>query len=122
MSTDMGMINDFIQKEEQVKEQMFSGTKHHCIFEITHPNKHSECYFCKLVQDFKEDQEGADMMCESMNNFRKPDEEVWFIHRLLDQEEFDAVQDFLKTNPHGDVSEVYSPFTQKIVITETTED
>ena len=54
MATDMGMINDFIQKEEEVKEELFSGTKHHCIFEITHPNKHSECYFCKLVQDFKE--------------------------------------------------------------------
>ena len=53
MSTDIGMINDFIQKEEEVKEELFSGTKHHCIFEITHPNKHSECYFCKFVQDFK---------------------------------------------------------------------
>ena len=41
MATDMGMINDFIQKEEEVKEQVFSGTKHHCIFEITHPNKSS---------------------------------------------------------------------------------
>lgn len=90
--------------------------KHHCIFEITHPNKHSECYFCKFVQDFGEDQEGADMMCESMNNFRKPDEEVWFINRLLEQEEFDAVQDFLKTNPHGDVSEVYSPFIKSITV------
>ena len=109
----------YVPQWEMVLEE---GAKHHCIFEITHPNKHSECYFCKFVQDFGEDQEGADMMCESMNNFRKPDEEVWFIHRLLDQEEYDEIQDFLKTNPHGDVSEVYSPFTQKIVITRTTED
>ena len=109
----------YVPQWEMVLEE---GAKHHCIFEITHPNKHSECYFCKFVQDFGEDQEGADMMCESMNNFRKPDEEVWFIHRLLDQEEYDEIQDFLKTNPHGDVSEVYSPFTQKIVITGTTED
>lgn len=116
MATDMGMINDFIQKEEEVKEQVFSGTKHHCIFEITHPNKHSECYFCKLVQDFGEDQEGADMMCESMNNFRKPDEEVWFIHRLLDQEEYDEIQEYLKQFPHGDVSNVYSPFINSVTV------
>ena len=116
MATDMGMINNFIQKEEEVKEQVFSGTKHHCIFEITHPNKHSECYFCKLVQDFGEDQEGADMMCESMNNFRKPDEEVWFIHRLLDQEEYDEIQEYLKQFPHGDVSNVYSPFINSVTV------
>ena len=114
--TDIGMINDFIQKEEEVKEQVFSGTKHHCIFEITHPNKHSECYFCKFVQDFGEDQEGADMMCESMNNFRKPDEEVWFIHRLLDQEEYDEIQEYLKQFPHGDVSNVYSPFINSVTV------
>ena len=99
MATDMGMINDFIQKEEEVKEQVFSGTKHHCIFEITHPNK-----------------EGADMMCESMNNFRKPDEEVWFIHRLLDQEEYDEIQEYLKQFPHGDVSNVYSPFINSVTV------
>ena len=116
MATDMGMINDFIQKEEEVKEQVFSGTKHHCIFEITHPNKHSECYFCKFVQDFGEDQEGADMMCESMNNFRKPDEEVWFIHRFLDQEEYDEIQEYLKQFPHGDVSNVYSPFINSVTV------
>ena len=114
--TDIGMINDFIQKEEEVKEQVFSGTKHHCIFEITHPNKHSECYFCKFVQDFGEDQEGADMMCESMNNFRKPDEEVWFIHRLLDQEEYNEIQEYLKQFPHGDVSNVYSPFINSVTV------
>lgn len=28
MSKDIGMINDFIQKEEEVKEELFSGTKH----------------------------------------------------------------------------------------------
>ena len=116
MATDIGMINDFIQKEEQVKEQMFSGTKHHCIFEISHPNKHSECYFCKLVQDFGEDQEGADMMCESMNNFRKPDEEVTFIHRLLEQEEFDEIQDYLKQFPHANVANIYSPFIKSITV------
>ena len=112
----MGMINDFIQKEEQVKEQMFSGTKHHCIFEITHPDKHSKNYFCKFVQDFEEDQEGADMMCESMNNFRKPDEEVMFIHRLLEQEEFDEIQDYLKQFPHANVANIYSPFIKSITV------
>ena len=116
MATDMGMINDFIQKEEEVKEQVFSGTKHHCIFEITHPNKHSECYFCKFVQDFKEDQEGADMMCESMNNFRKPDEEVWFIHRLLEQEEYDEIQEYLKQFPHANLANVYSPFINSVTV------
>ena len=91
--------------------------KHHCIFENTHANKHSKYYSCKLVQDNKEDQKGADMMCASMNNFRKPDDEVLFIHRLLDQYEFDAIQEFVKTYPYSDISDVYSPFIQKIVFT-----
>lgn len=93
-----------------------SSINHHCIFEITHPNKHSEYYFCKLVQDYEEDQEGADMMCESMNNFRKPDEEVWFIHRLLDQEEYKEIQEYLKQFPHGNVANVYSPFTNNVIV------
>lgn len=96
--------------------------KHHCIFEITQPNIHSELYKASFVDDYGEDYTAADEMCQSMNNFKPKDKFVHFILRCLEQEEFDAVQDFLKTNPHGDVSEVYSPFTQKIVITETTED
>ena len=88
--------------------------KHHCIFEISHPNKHSECYCCKLVQDFGEDQNGADMMCESMNNFRKSNEEVWFIHRLQEHEEYDEIQSYIKKFPHADVSTIYSPFVPTI--------
>ena len=117
MSTDIGMINDFIQKEEEVKEELFSGTKHHCIFEI---NKETKKH--KFVDDYGEDYTAADEMCQSMNNFKPKDKFVHFILRCLEQEEFDTVQDFLKTNPHGDVSEVYSPFTQKIVVTKTMED
>lgn len=96
--------------------------KHHCIFEITQPNIHSELYKASFVQDYGEDYTAADEMCQSMNNFKPKDKFVHFILRCLEQEEFDIVQDFLKTNPHGDVSEVYSPFTQKIMITKTMED
>ena len=95
--------------------------KHHCIFEITQPNIHSELYKASFVQDYGEDYTAAEEMCQSMNNFKPKDKFVHFILRCLEQEEFDVVQDFLKTNPHGDVSEIYSPFIQKIVVTETTE-
>ena len=111
MSTDIGMINDFIQKEEEVKEESFSGTKHHCIFEI---NKETKKH--KFVDDYGEDYTAADEMCQSMNNFKPKDKFVHFILRCLEQEEFDVVQDFLKENPHGDVSEVYSPFLSAITI------
>lgn len=90
--------------------------KHHCIFEVTHPNKHSECYFCKFVQDFGDDQEGADIMCESMNNLRKPDEETMFIHRLLEQEEFDEIQNYLKKYPNENVAYIYNPFLSRIIV------
>lgn len=90
------------------------NTKHHCIFEITYPDKHSESYFCKVVQDYGEDQEGACMMCESMNNFRNPDEEVWFIHRMLEHEEYLEIQEYLKQFPHGNVANVYSPFIKSV--------
>ena len=87
--------------------------KHHCIFEITQPNIHSELYKASFVQDYGEDYTAADEMCQSMNNFKPKDKFVHFLLRCLEQEEFDAVQDFLKTNPHGDVSEVYSPVHPK---------
>ena len=109
----------YVPQWEMVLEE---GAKHHCIFEITQPNIHSELYKASFVQDYGEDYTAADEMCQSMNNLNPKDKFVHFILRFLEQEEFDTVQDFLKTNPHGDVSEVYSPFTQKIVITETTED
>ena len=102
MSTDIGMINDFIQKEEEVKEELFSGTKHHCIFEITQPNIHSELYKASFVQDYGEDYTAAEEMCQSMNNFKPKDKFVHFILRCLEQEE--------------DVSEVYSPFLSTITI------
>ena len=108
----------YVPQWEMVLEE---GAKHHCIFEITQPNIHSELYKASFVQDYGEDYTAADEMCQSMNKFMPKDKFVYFILRCLEQEEFDAVQDFLKKNPHGDVSEVYSPFTQKIVITETTE-
>lgn len=97
------------------------GAKHHCIFEITQPNIHSELYKASFVDDYGEDYTAADEICQSMNNFRPKDKFVHFILRCLEQKEFDIVQDFLKENPHGDVSEVYSPFTQKIVVTKTME-
>lgn len=103
MATDMEMINDFIQKEEQVKEQMFSGTKHHCIFEITQPNIHSELYKASFVDDYGEDYTAADEMCQSMNNFRTPDMPVYFCVRCLEQEEFDDIEN-------------YSPFLSAITV------
>ena len=51
-----------------------------------------------------------------MNNFRKPDEEVWFIHRLLDQEEYDEIQEYLKQFPHANLANVYSPFINSITV------
>lgn len=103
----------YVTQWDMVKE---INTKHHCIFMITQPNIHSELYKASLVQDYGEDYTAADEMCQSMNNFRPKDKFVYFLLRCLEQEEFDVVQDFLKTNPHGDVSEVYSPFLQEIVI------
>lgn len=96
--------------------------KHYCIFEITQPNIHSPLDKLSFVDDYGEDYTAANDMCQSMQNFRPKDKFVYFILRCLEQEEFDAVQDFLKSNSHGDVSEVFSPFTQKIVVTKTTED
>ena len=109
----------YVPQWEMVLEE---GAKHHCIFEITQPNIHSELYKASFVDDYGENFTAADEMCQSMNNFKPKDKFVHFILRCLEQEEFNVVQDFLKTNPHGDVSEVYSPFTQKIVITKTMED
>ena len=103
----------YVPQWEMVLEE---GAKHHCIFEITQPNIHSELYKASFVQDYGEDYTAADEMCQSMNNFKSKDKFVHFILRCLEQEEFDVVQEYLKTNPHGDVSEVYSPFLSTITI------
>ena len=109
----------YVPQWEMVLEE---GAKHHCIFEITQPNIHSELYKASFVQDYGEDYTAADEMCQSMNNFKPKDKFIHFILRCLEQEEFYVIQEYLKTNPHGDVSEVYSPFIQKIVTTKTMED
>lgn len=80
--------------------------KHYCIFEITHPDKHSELNEWKFVEDFGEVFTDADEMCQSMNNFRKLEEEVSFIVRCLEQEEFEHIED-------------YNPFLRTIILTET---
>ena len=103
----------YVPQWEMVLEE---GAKHHCIFEITQPNIHSELYKASFVQDYGEDYTASDEMCQSMNNFKSKDKFVHFILRCLEQEEFDVVQEYLKTNPHGDVSEVYSPFLSTITI------
>lgn len=90
--------------------------KHFCIFEITQPNIHSEKYKARFVDEYGEDFSTADDMCQSMNNFRPKDEFVRFLVRCLEQEEFDVVQEYLKTNPHGDISDVYLPFIRMCVI------
>ena len=101
----MGMINDFIQKEEQIKGELFTpkGSKHYCIFEISHPNNHSEITEAKFVQDF-DSYDAADEFCQSMNNFRKPEWPVYYCVRCLEQEEYDNIEN-------------YSPFTPAVVIT-----
>ena len=68
--------------------------KHYCIFEISHPNKNSENTQTRFVDDYGEDYTAAEEMCTSMNNFRKPEEEVRFCVRCLEQEEFDDVQNY----------------------------
>ena len=98
----------YVPQWEMVLEE---GAKHHCIFEI---NKETKKH--KFVDDYGEDYTAADEMCQSMNNFKPKDKFVHFLLRCLEQEEFDVVQDFLKENPHGDVSEVYSPFLSAITI------
>ena len=88
--------------------------KHHCIFEITQPNIHSELDKLSFVDDYGEDYNAAADMCQSMQNFRPKDRFVRFLLRCLDQEEFDVIQDFLKKNPHGNIYEVYSPWIHVI--------
>lgn len=90
--------------------------KHHCIFEVTQPNIHSELYKVNFVQDYGEDYTAADEICQSMNNFKPKDKFVNFLIRCLEQKEYDAIQGFLKSNPHGDISEVYSPFVRSIMV------
>lgn len=68
--------------------------KHYCIFEITHSNKHSEVAQTRFVDEYGEDYTAADEMCQSMNNFRKPEEEVRFCVRCLEQEEFDDIENY----------------------------
>lgn len=68
--------------------------KHFCIFEISHPNKHSELYKSRFVEDYGKEFSAAQDMCASMNNFRKPEDEVWYSVRCLEQEEFDHVEDY----------------------------
>ena len=109
----------YVPQWEMVLE---GGAKHYCIFEITQPNILSELYKVSSVLDYGEDYTAADKMYQALNYLRPKNKFVYFLLRCLDQEEFDAVQDFLKTNPHGDVSEVYSPFIQKIVVTKSMED
>ena len=81
----------YVPQWEMVMEE---GTKHHCIFEITQPNIHSELYKASFVQDYGEDYTAADEMCQSMNNFRKPEDEVRFCLRCLEQEEFDDIENY----------------------------
>ena len=90
--------------DKSQKEELFSGTKHHCIFEI---NKETKKH--KFVDDYGENYTAADEMCQSMNNFRTPDMPVYFCVRCLEQEEFEHIEN-------------YNPFLTAIVITETTED
>jgi len=63
--------------------------KHHCIFEI---NKRTGKH--KFVDDYGEDYNAADEMCQSMNIFRSPGDEVRFFVRCLEQEEFDDIDNY----------------------------
>lgn len=83
--------------------------KHYCIFEISHPNKHSEVAKTRFVDEYGEDYTAADEMCQSMNNFRRPEDEVRFCVRCLEQDEFDDVKN-------------YDPILKTIVITTNNSD
>ena len=96
----------YVPQWEMVLEE---GAKHHCIFEISHPNKHSENTQTRFVDDYGEDYTAADEMRQSMNNFRTPDMPVYFCVRCLEQEEFEHIEN-------------YNPFLTAIVVTKTMED
>ena len=79
-------------------QELGLNMKHHCIFEISYPNGSREAK-SRYVDDYGDDFSAADEMCQSLNNFSNPNE-VRFIIRCLDQEEFDHIKDydpFLKT-------------------------
>lgn len=63
---------------------------HFCIYELSHPRKDSEVCHSRFVDDFGEEYAAADELCKTMNNFRKPGEDVRFCVRRLDDNEFAA--------------------------------
>lgn len=91
----------YVPQWEMVLEE---GAKHHCIFEI---NKETKKH--KFVDDYGEDYNAAEDMCQSMNNFRTPDMPVYFCVRCLEQEEFEHIEN-------------YNPFLTAIVVTKTMEE
>lgn len=80
--------------------------KHFCIFEITQPFKHGKVFKSTFIDDYGEDYTSADLMCQSMNNFREPNEPVLFVVRCLEQNEYDQIEN-------------YNPFITAIMITTT---
>ena len=91
----------YVPQWEMVLEE---GAKHHCIFEI---NKETKKH--KFVDDYGEDYNAADDMCQSMNNFRTPDMPVYFCVRCLEQEEFEHIEN-------------YNPLLTAIVVIKTMEE
>ena len=85
----------------QWEMKLESGTKHYCIFEITQPNILSKLCKVSSVLDYGEDYTAADKMCQVLNYLRPKNKFVHFLLRCMDQEEFDAMQDSMKKNPHG---------------------
>lgn len=57
--------------------------KHYAIFEVNHNTKKT-----KLVDAYK-NQEDAEMICESMNNFRDPSWPIHYITRAMEQIEWE---------------------------------
>lgn len=77
--------------------------KLHCIFEVSHPVNHPEKPIIKFVDDYGEDFDMCEDMCRSMNNFRRPGDRVQYLHRCLEQEQFDH-------------KEGYDPILRKIIV------
>lgn len=73
--------------------------KHYCIFGI---NTKAKKYV--FVDDFGNNYNLADEMCQSMNNFSWNDKPVYFCVRCLEQSEFDDLKN-------------YNPISTTIVIT-----
>lgn len=77
---------------------------HYCIFEVSQPDKTKSLVNVRYIDDYGDNYDMANDMCQSMNNFREQGEECLYVLRKLSQQEYDNVS-------------AYNPFIHNIVIT-----